>query len=134
MSLVRPEMPSRPACLFRQSLVKRSIEDRDLRQAGAKYVARGKNSLDVQGIVQRRQIDALVYAPKHLLIDQHRMSELLAAVDYSMTDGVNIGNTSHFIDAGRFGANPVYDHVNGRAGDAQRRSRAFGLAACVMQA
>ena len=46
--------------VLRQRLVKRSIKDRNLRKSDPEYLACRLNPLDVGGIVERSQLDAIL--------------------------------------------------------------------------
>jgi len=59
--------------------VKRRVEHRHLRNAGAEQLARGVDALEVGRVVERREIDAPADLLEHRTVDRHRVRELLAA-------------------------------------------------------
>ena len=73
-------------------LVKRRVEDCDLRQPNAEDFARGLYAANVGGVVQRREFDAVLYAAQNLVRYRDRMREALAAVHDAVADGVNVGD------------------------------------------
>ena len=53
-------------------------------------LADGVHTLQVGGVVQRGQVDALLEDVEHLLGQHHRLVELLAAVHHAVADGVDL--------------------------------------------
>src|SRR5689334_509718 len=80
-------------CLIWNRMMKGSIEHRDLRHSTAKQLARRRDPFEIIRIVQRRQVDAFLYALDHSLIDQRRFLEQLTAVYDSMTHGLYVTRT-----------------------------------------
>ena len=64
----------------RHRLVERGVEDRDLRHVGEE-LRRDLDALEVGRVVQRRQRDQVGDRGDHLVVDQHRLGEAVAAVD-----------------------------------------------------
>src|SRR6185295_10692416 len=100
--------------MFRKRLMKRSIEYGDLRQRYAQSSARSDNALNVCRIVQRRELDAVFDTSQHLIGYENRFRELFAAMDHAMTNGMNVGNTTHFSESGFFTDGPTENHLHGR--------------------
>jgi len=85
--------------VLRNGGVKRRVKHRNLRHADAEELARGLNALDVVGIVERRQIDAVLDAFKHRVVHQLRFRKQLAAVDHAMAYSVYIAQAADLRDA-----------------------------------
>jgi len=81
------------------------VEDGDLRHVpgGSRHADAGED----RRIVQRRQRGAGFDFLQHRVINQRRLGELLAAMHGAMTDGIDLGDTGLFQQAGngrhRFG-------------------------------
>src|ERR1043166_6716051 len=84
--------------VLRQRLMKRRVENRNLRQRSAEHSTRRENALDVCGIVQRREFDAVFDAAQHFVGYQDRARETFATVDHAMSDGVNEGHAVYASD------------------------------------
>src|SRR5262249_33761715 len=76
--------------MFRYGLVKGRVENSDLRGFSAEDLAGRANPLDVAGIVQRREVDTRLDPPQHLVIDQDRFLERLAAVHDSVAHSMDV--------------------------------------------
>ena len=83
-----------------QARVERGVEHRDLRHAVAQELARRADALEVGRVVQRRQLDAILDARDHGLVDAHRGPEALPAVDHTVSDRVNVRDRAHRLDPG----------------------------------
>src|SRR6266480_2775140 len=70
--------------------MKSSVEDRNLREAVAKYGARGKDSFDIRRIVERREIDAFFYAAEHIIVNDGTLGEAFTAMHNAMTNCMNV--------------------------------------------
>jgi len=79
--------------------------------------------------MQRRKLDAILDAAQDFVVDQDRVSEALASVNHSMTDGVNVGDAMDAVYAGGFGSRPSNDEVNGRSHVSKRFCEPSMLAA-----
>src|ERR1700730_18423049 len=90
--------------------MKSSVEDRDLRESAAKNSARGKDSFDVQRIVEGRKFDAFFDTAEHIIIDNHRLRKAFAAVHNPMTNCMNVCNALNLRDAG-FRACPAHNQL-----------------------
>lgn len=112
-----------------QRLMKRRIEDCYLRKPGSEKMSRGLNALDVRGIVQRRQLDAVFDASHDFVGDQHRVSKTLSSVNDAMSGGVNVGDAVYAVDAGGFGSRPSNYEIHCRAHIAKRFREALLLPA-----
>ena len=106
--------------MIRQCLMKSSVEDSDLRQPFAKQAAGGSDTFDVGGIVQWRQVDAILYTAKHFICNQDRMGELLASVDDAMAHRLNISNALNLWQTGLCRRCPPDDEVHGAFNIPQR--------------
>ena len=84
---------------LRKSLVKRGIKDGNLRKARAEDVARGRNALQIPRIVKGREIDAVLNALEHTVIDQCRFLEHLSAVYHTMSDRMYVSRSFDFFHA-----------------------------------
>ena len=51
------------------------------------------------GIVQRRQVDAVLDSLQHFVRDDRRFGELLAAMNHAVPHGVNVRNAPNFGNA-----------------------------------
>src|SRR5437867_11173058 len=79
--------------MLRQSLMKCSVKNGNLRQPAAKHVTRSLNTLDVGRVVQRREFNAVLDRSHNLVIDLHRLFEVFTTMNNPMTDGMNVSNT-----------------------------------------
>lgn len=61
--------------------MERRIEDGDLGDPGAERLANGEDPLQVVRVVERRELDVVLDPADHLVVDQDRVPEALAAVD-----------------------------------------------------
>ena len=95
----------------------------DLRHAGAEQRARRADALQVGRVVERRELDAVLDAGEHLVVDRTERGTL-AAVDDAVPDGVDVGDRAE-LDPGRGRHQPAQHVVDRRAVVAQRASRAL---------
>src|SRR5882672_4565499 len=79
-----------------QRVVKSGIEYGDLRNLRTQQFAHGANSAEIRGIVQGGQVDAILNAPHHFVVDEDGIRKSLAAMNHAMSDGVNIGRALDF--------------------------------------
>ena len=70
-------------------LVERGVEHRHVRHV-AEEVPRRPVALDVRRVVQRRDVEALLDRPQHLVVDQHRGLEALAPVHHPVPDRLDL--------------------------------------------
>jgi hypothetical protein len=113
---------------FRQALVKGRVEDGGLRQSRSEHFARGNYPLDVRGIVQGRQVYAVLYASQDIVSDEHGVREALAAVYNPVAYGVYVRDRLNFAYAGSLGAGPANYKLYGGAHVPELRRYSFGLA------
>ncbi len=76
--------------LLGQGMMEGSIEYRDLRNIFSEQIAGGQDTFHVIRIVQRCKINAVFNPLQHAVVDQGRFFEQLSAMDYAMSDGVNV--------------------------------------------
>jgi len=100
--------------MFRQCLMKRSIEDGNLRQRSSERCARSDDALNVCRVVQGRELDAVFNTSQNFIRDQNRVRELFATVDHTMTNGMNVGNTTDLTHSRFLADGPTKNHLNGR--------------------
>ena len=105
-----------------QRLMKRRVEDGGLRQSCAEDFTRRLDALDVRRIVQRSQVDAILYPAQYFVRDEDRMREAFAAMHDAMADGVDISDALDRVDTGTFRTGPSNDEFDSRARISQRRS------------
>ena len=74
-----------------QRAVEGRVEDRHLGNPLAQQVLAGLDALEVGGVVQGGQLDAVLDPGQDGLVDAHRLLELLAAVHDPVTDGIQVG-------------------------------------------
>jgi hypothetical protein len=75
--------------------------------------------------MQRRKLNAILYAAQNFVIDQDGMGETLAAVDDAMAHGIDIRNASDFADAGILRASPAQYQIDSRARVPERSRRSL---------
>src|SRR4051794_18390994 len=80
-------------------MMKRRVEHSHLRQTFTKQFACRQNSFHIVWIVQGRQIDALLDALEHPIIDQCRFLKQLPAMHHAMSYGVHISRALDLPDA-----------------------------------
>jgi len=108
-------------CHLRQGRVERGVEHRDLRHAVAQELARRANAPQVRRVVQRRQLDAILDARDHVVVDAHRGPEALPAVNHAVPDRMDVGHRAHRFDARVGRDDPAQDPVHCLPMVAQRR-------------
>ena len=108
-------------CGLRHRRVKRGVEDGDLRDAGPQKVRRRADALDVRGVVERREVGALLDPGEHVWIDLDRHLELLAPVNDSVPRRVNVGHRSEAFEARLCRDEPSQEDVDRRAVVPERR-------------
>ena len=106
-----------------QRLVKRRVEDRDLREPRAEDLARRLYAADVRGVVQRRELYAVLYPAQHVFRNRDRMREVLAAVHDPVPDRVNVRHAPHGLNPRIGRRHPTQDCLDGRPRVAHRRGR-----------
>ena len=99
-------------------LVERGVKHGDHRHVVAHDLAAGVDAGDVRGVVQRREGGALLERLHDLVVDLHGGGELLAAVDDTVTDRVDL---LHVGDHAVLGAGELVD--DGGNGLGMRRHR-----------
>src|SRR5260370_22657576 len=80
--------------------MKRSIKNGNLRQSVAKHFSGRNDSLDIGGIMERRQLNAVFNATQDGVVNSHRLSETFTAMDHTVTNSMNIRNALNLTDAG----------------------------------
>ena len=80
--------------LLGNRVVEGGVEDGDLRNVFAQQFLRCLDAFDVVGIVQRREVDALLDVLQDLVVDQRRLREQLSAMHHAMSNGVDIARSS----------------------------------------
>ena len=98
---------------FEQSLVKRRVENGDLRNAAENF-AGGVDAPDIRRIMERRKLDAVFDAAQNFVGNQCRFGKFFAAVNDAMPDGVNIGKAFDLVNFGSVGGNPPDNRFNRR--------------------
>src|SRR5271169_1538518 len=102
-------------------MMERRIEHRDLGSVFTEQLACRQNALDVVGIMQRREVDAIFYALQHLVVDERRLGEPLAAMDHTMADRLNIGGAADLGYTGLVRRDVAHQVVQRRRNVSQRR-------------
>ena len=103
IKLIRQRVEKR---FFGQSLVKRRVENGDLRQTRAENFAGGVNASDIRRIMERRKLDAVFDAAQNFVGNQCRFGKFFAAVNDAMPDGVNVREAFYLVNFGSVGGNP----------------------------
>src|SRR5262245_44580561 len=97
-----------------QSLMKGSIENCDLRESGAKHLARSEYAFDIRRIVERRELHAIFNGLQHLIADQHRLLEVFSPMDHAVPDCMDVGNTFDLTGT-TFGTGPTQNQLDRRS-------------------
>src|ERR1700739_4787783 len=79
--------------LLRNRMMERGIEDCHLGNGLTEEFARGPNALEVVWIVKWGKVDAVFDPLQHLVVNQGRFREHLAAMHHAMSHGMDIGRT-----------------------------------------
>ena len=111
--------------LLGKCLMKRRIKHGNRWKTTTKHLSRRHDALDVCGVVQRRQVDAILDAAHHFIGDQNRMREALATVHHPVADGMDVRNALKVSNARLRGAGPANDELNSSTRVAQGSSRAL---------
>ena len=87
--------------------VKSGIEDCDLRRRLAEDLPQRPNSAQVVGIMERRQVDAVFDSLQHLIVDDDRFLEQLAAMHHAVSHRVDVSQTANLVDPGAIRCQPA---------------------------
>jgi hypothetical protein len=75
--------------------VERGVEDGHLGHALAQDLPGGVDPLEVGGVVERGEVDAVLDLVHDHIVDGHGLGELLAAVDDAVADGGDVADRGH---------------------------------------
>src|SRR5581483_3756902 len=103
--------------------VKSRIEYGDLRCRLAEDLAQCLNAAEVVGIVQRRQIDAVLDPLKHFIVDDDGLLEQLSAMYDAMADRVDVSQAPNLLDSGAIRCEPAQHIIECRGDVPNRRSQ-----------
>ena len=112
--------------------VKSGIEYRHLRRRLAEDLPQGPNSAQVIGIMEGREVDAVLDPLQHLIVDDGRFLEKLAAMHDTVSRGMDVSQTPNLVDPGAIRCEPA-QHIVERRGDiADRRSQRLPQTCAVL--
>src|SRR5262249_32468794 len=97
----------------RDGMMESGVKHRGLGQFGTKDLSHGENALDVVGIVEGGQIDAILNPLQHLVSDEDRFGKEFPAVNHTMPSGMDVGRTLDFRDSRSIGYDPTNQVLQG---------------------
>src|SRR5512133_3460401 len=78
--------------------VKSGIEYCDLRRRPAEDLPQGPDSTQVVGIMEGREVDAVLDSLQHLIVDHGRFLEKLAAMHDTVSRRMDVSQTANLVD------------------------------------
>src|SRR5581483_8764440 len=84
---------------LRQTVMERGVENSDLWESSAEYIARGCYAFDICGIVKRSKVNAFFDTAKDVVRYHNRLAKFFTAVHDSMTYRMDIGNRLYIVNA-----------------------------------
>jgi hypothetical protein len=83
------------------------VKDRNLWEFLTEDLLHGANPLDVVGVVEWGQLDAILDSFQHLVGDDNRLAKQFAAMNHTMPGGMDIGGALDFCDSRSVGRDPT---------------------------